>query len=82
MGRRACKTCGRPVHNAGPAYCSGRCWQAAGERRRRAASARSRARRAETSAAANTTIDTEGAWIVTRVWVGGQLHTETREPVA
>jgi hypothetical protein len=82
MTGRRCKHCGRPVQNQGPAYCSRSCLQSAGEGRRRAAVARSRARRAETSTAANTTIDTEGAWIVTRVWVGGQLQSEQREPVA
>lgn len=77
-----CKHCGGPVHRAGPAYCSDRCWQAAGEIRRRVAAARSRARRAAISTAANTTIDTEGAWIVTRVWRDGELQSEQREPVA
>lgn len=52
-GRRACKTCGRPVHNPGPAYCSAPCWDKSVDRRRRDAAARSRARRDAINAAAN-----------------------------
>lgn len=77
-----CKNCGRPVDRAGPAYCSDPCWHTAAARRRPIAAARSRARRAAISTAANTTIDTEGAEIVTRVWVNGRLQSEEREPVA
>lgn len=80
--RRPCRTCGRPVERQGPAYCSGPCWDKAAGRRRGVAASRARARRAAISTAANTTIDSEGAWIVTRVWVNGQVQSETREPVA
>jgi hypothetical protein len=79
---RACKVCGQPVERRGPAYCSGPCWDKAAARRRGVAAGRSRARRAAISTAANTTIDTEAAEIVTRVWVNGRLQSEDREPVA
>lgn len=82
MAARACKTCGRPVERQGPAYCGLACWEKAAARRRPVAAARSRARRAAVNAAANTTIQTEGAEIVTRIWVNGQLQSEQREPVA
>lgn len=80
--RRPCRTCGRPVERPGPAYCSPPCWDKAAARRRRVAAGRARARRRAISTAANTTIDTEGAWIITRVWVNGHVQSETREPVA
>lgn len=77
-----CKNCGHPVSSPGPAYCTERCWQMAAARRRPVAAARSRARRAATTTAANTTIDTDGAEIVTTVRVNGHIHSEHREPVA
>jgi hypothetical protein len=82
MAVRPCKRCGRPVERQGPAYCSMPCWTTAAARRRAVAAARSRARRAAVAEAAGTTVDTEGGWIVTRVWINGRLHSEQREPVA
>jgi hypothetical protein len=80
---RVCKNCGGPVnYTGGLAYCSTTCWDKAARRRRPLAAARSRARRAAIAANASTTIDTEGDWIVTRVWRDGRLQSEGREPVA
>lgn len=82
MRTRPCKGCRRPIHRDGPAYCSDTCWDTQAARRRVEAAGRSRSRRTATSRAANTTIDTEGAYVVTRVWVNGLLHSEDRQPVA
>lgn len=81
MAGRHCKNCGAIVEDPGPAYCNDACWDTAAARRRPIAAARSRARRTAAQAA-NTTISTDGAVIVTRVWVNGQVFSEQREPIA